>query len=671
LLRKVVECARNGRNELLLETSDFPTSEPVARSLPRAFSIGASIVARSMAALREGDFRILLQSSLIWSGAAYFTRFCSADPELEWHVRNHLREEEVSDPEAVFAEIVYLPEGRTANVLCRPVLRSCEIEYLGRSGIDVDRRLPVSDLLVTVTEDDHIVLYSRRLGRRVIPRLTIAHDFTIRRLAPVYQFLCHVQYGPRTNVPIFDWGPLEELPFLPRVRAGRVVFSGARWRITAEEVNEVANTDRSQSFFVLQELRHRRNLPRWVLFAQRDASLPVDLDNPLSVDAFVHILKRAGGATLLEMYPGPEELCVTGPEGRFQHELRVPFVTQPSTPDSERRASTERGRQIWVTRNSTVDPKMRTFPPGSEWLYVKLYGGPATLDEILTRELPALLRAAFSGGLISSWFFIRYADPHQHLRIRFHGVANQLIQGLLPLIASSFNPLAAAQRIYKIEFDTYEREIERYGGLEGMLVAEEIFFVDSEAALMILEALRASYDPDTRLRVAITSVDRLLIDCGLSLFDRRAIVQPGRESLQRILRTDVIARRRLRNRFRAERGALEALLSGSSAGSKSIGAAWKAFEFRSVRMAAAIGRLRSLEQTGRLGRGIHELAPSYVHMHVNRIVRSIHSADETILYDFLFRIYCGKLAREGKGGSAIRGIDQSSHTDLSEMDVGS
>jgi hypothetical protein len=34
----------------------------------------------------------------------------------------------------------------------------------------------------------------------------------------------------------------------------------------------------------------------------------------------------ARGATLVERYPGPEELVVQGPEGRFVHQLVVPFV---------------------------------------------------------------------------------------------------------------------------------------------------------------------------------------------------------------------------------------------------------------------------------------------------------------------------------------------------------
>jgi hypothetical protein len=41
------------------------------------------------------------------------------------------------------------------------------------------------------------------------------------------------------------------------------------------------------------------------------------------------VLKRGAQAILTEMYPAPDQLCVSGPEGHFYHELQVPFVRKP------------------------------------------------------------------------------------------------------------------------------------------------------------------------------------------------------------------------------------------------------------------------------------------------------------------------------------------------------
>ena len=78
------------------------------------------------------------------SGARLFGRFCHGDDALRAHVEAHLRAEEALRPEAIFAEVVHLPQGRLGNVLCRPALRAHEIPYLGRSGRRAGRRIPIT-----------------------------------------------------------------------------------------------------------------------------------------------------------------------------------------------------------------------------------------------------------------------------------------------------------------------------------------------------------------------------------------------------------------------------------------------------------------------------------------------------------------------------------------------
>ena len=62
----------------------------------------------------------------------------------------------------------------------------------------------------------------------------------------------------------------------------------------------------------------------------------------------------------------------------------------------------------------------RNFSIGSEWLYYKLYTGHKTADFILTEVIKPLTEEFLEKGLIDKWFFIRYADPKHHIRLRFH-----------------------------------------------------------------------------------------------------------------------------------------------------------------------------------------------------------------------------------------------------------
>ena len=132
---------------------------------------------------------------------------------MRQNVEKHLLAEQSLEPEAVFAEIVHLPAGRTGNVLLRPVLREYEIPYLARSGTSPERQIPVTDLTVTVAEE-RIILRSTRLQREIIPRLTTAHYFAAGGL-DVYRFLCLLQ-EQSTALPLnWNWGALGSAPFLP------------------------------------------------------------------------------------------------------------------------------------------------------------------------------------------------------------------------------------------------------------------------------------------------------------------------------------------------------------------------------------------------------------------------------------------------------------------------
>ncbi len=65
--------------------------------------------------------------------------------------------------------------------------------------------------------------------------------------------------------------------------------------------------------------------------ADGDNELPLDLDNVLCVETFVDRVKARDEATLVEVFPTPDLLVAHGPEGRYAHELVVPFVrTSPA-----------------------------------------------------------------------------------------------------------------------------------------------------------------------------------------------------------------------------------------------------------------------------------------------------------------------------------------------------
>jgi thiopeptide-type bacteriocin biosynthesis protein len=242
------------------------------------------------------------------------------------------------------------------------------------------------------------------------------------------------------------------------------------------------------------------------------------------------------------------------------------------------------------------------------------------------------------------WFFVRYGDPDWHLRLRFHGRPAGLQSEVLPALQGAVRPLLEDGRIWRFQLDTYEREVERYGGAEGIELAERLFHADSEAVLALATLLPEDARGDTRWRLALLGMDRLLTDFGFDLDTRRAVLRQTREALAAEFHVDADFKHQLGARFRAERKSLEALLAPAGGASR-LASGVEVLRRRSEQLRPVLAELKASARAGRLSVPLPQLASSYLHMHANRLLRSSHRAQELVLYDFLSRLYESQAAQ--------------------------
>jgi lantibiotic biosynthesis protein len=639
LLRRVGDVLAAGGGELELTDDDLDElGAGPPPPLPPAFAVMATLIGtpEGVAATRP-DCRVLLRSVAGPSGAALLGRFCHADPHLLEVVRSHLRAEEATDPDAVFAEIVHLPEGRIGNILARPVLREYEIVYLGRSGAPIERQLPLDDLRLSL-EGDRFVLRSARLGRRVVPRLTSAHNYLGRSIA-VYRFLCLLQSDRYAGSVMWSWGPLGALPYLPRVVSGRLVLARARWLVGADEIDTLRAATGAARYDAVQQWRRTRRLPRWIVLADDDNTLVVDLENIVAIDSFVQMLNDRKAATLLEWYPGPDDLCAEGADGRFAHELVIPFTRDGLTASAEAPGDGPQER-------AAVPATTRHALPGSPWIYAQLYSGHAAADRLIAAGLGPIGRALVAKGAADRWFFVRYFEPSPHLRWRLHATSRRAQTAIRQAVEKAAADLHARGLVHRLVFDTYEREIERYGGLDALEQAETLFWIDSEAVVDVLDTLaNASAAGDARWQSALLGVDSLLADLGLEVAARLTVVARAREQWGKRLHVNADVRRDLARKFRSLEGDLAKVIERQFDSHAVLGEIASVFSDRSRRYQPVIAGLMALAEGGRLAVPIETLADSYVHMHLNRVFRAEPNLHEVVIYDFLVQLYTRRLAR--------------------------
>ncbi|MCG8458628.1 MAG: lantibiotic dehydratase, partial [Holophagales bacterium] len=616
--------------------------------LPDAFHVMASVAAASSDALAAGEASILLRHAGGPSGANLLGRFCHGDPELGRQVEAYLRQEELRDPEAIFAEVVHLPQGRTGNVLLRPLLRSHEIPFLGRSGAPRDKQIPITDLEVSV-EGGRVVLRSASLGRRIVPRLTSAHNYTHGAIG-LYRFLGLLQQQGFQGGLSWRWGALDCAPFLPRIRRGRLVLDRARWRVLAPEIRDLTSPESdAERYGAVARWRRERGLPRLVALVDGDNELAVDLDNALSVDTFLAVIRKRNELMLTELFPPPGELCAEGPEGRFTHELVIPYLRRRDEPAAGLSAAEESAMAVSVSVSSP-----RVFPPGSEWLYAKLYTGTATADGVLAGVVAPLVHELQYRGVVDRWFFLRYADPRWHLRLRLHGEPARLAAEALPLLHRAAAPALDDGRIWRLQLDTYERELDRYGHGDGIELSEGLFSADSDAVLAIVGCLEGDAHADSRWLLAARGLDRLASDLGFGPDGKLELLETLQRSYAREHGVGPAIKKQLADRLRRERPRLRAALGRVYDADHPLAEAHRAIDRRSRALAPIAEALRSAEAAGRLGVPLRELALSYLHMFANRLLRAQSRAQEMVLYDFLAQHHRSEVARARAASRARR-----------------
>lgn len=280
----------------------------------------------------------------------------------------------------------------------------------------------------------------------------------------------------------------------------------------------------------------------------------------------------------------------------------------------------------------------RTFIPGSEWLYFKLYTGSKTADELLTQQLLPFITELFSHKRIDSFFFIRYSDPDFHIRVRLH-VPDPLNYSLIfGDFYRLFQPLTESEAVVKVQCDTYVREIERYGA-NTMPLLETLFFIDSTAVLELLADLsKMPADEREKLRWQLAL---LLLDDTLSSFEfapqekSRLTGRMAANFKQEFGFTSHVFTRQLNDKFRKFRKEIELAMETRN----NFTSFEKTLAARRERLSAVARGIGHPERSDKGAVTVDNLLPSIQHMTMNRWFRTRNRLHELVIYDFLSKYY--------------------------------
>ncbi|RZF60232.1 thiopeptide-type bacteriocin biosynthesis protein [Sphingobacterium corticibacterium] len=290
-----------------------------------------------------------------------------------------------------------------------------------------------------------------------------------------------------------------------------------------------------------------------------------------------------------------------------------------------------------------IHPK-RTFIPGDDWVYFKLYTGYKTADIILKKTLPTLMTQLYNQNILQKWFFLRYADPDFHLRIRLLVRDKKEVSSVIHSFNQSLASYVQNDLIWKVQLDTYQREIERYG-IFSIEHAESIFQIDSDAIVHILKILDEQQADGQRWLVALKIVDDMISDFQLDINDKSSFLNALSDDFKKETGFHIKGYKlQLDRKYRTHRRSLEQVMTLAD---PVVLAApvLQILERRSAGISPIAAKLLQMEKDRNLDVPIHQLLRSLIHMTVNRMFRSKQRVYEMVIYDMLSRYYCSLAAR--------------------------
>ncbi|MEV8373299.1 lantibiotic dehydratase [Kribbella sp. NPDC056861] len=444
---------------------------------PNSMDLCAQLFADSPEALDRGDFLLAATSGSLSAGAM-IGRFAGmldlTEPLGELLGRHH-------DPLPV--QLRFQPfEPRFGNVLREPQLVPHTLAVGTFADPDDPKVIDIRDVAVGTT-GERLYLVAPKLGREL--EVLRPNMLNIVTGAPnAARFLAAIGMAGRRFWTPWQWGRLEVLPKLPRVRSGRTILAPALWRTDpALTSTHLTDTDwRDQ----LDRWREQLAVPDVVRVTTFDHHLDLDLRLALHRRLFREQLRKDPNSVVSET---PAQYGAgLGVTAGHANELVIPLIstaTREAVPPNP----------SWRTANA---PRAR-YLPGGEWLSAKVY----LLDDLHDAFLAGPIDRLIERMGAERWYFLRYCDPGAHLRLRFH-------HGDPAILHDWASEAAEAGLIRTVVLDEYEPETVRYGGPEAIAAAEDLFCADSRA---VIEQLKLKL-PQSREALTALNLGDLLSSLG-------------------------------------------------------------------------------------------------------------------------------------------------------------
>jgi len=287
----------------------------------------------------------------------------------------------------------------------------------------------------------------------------------------------------------------------------------------------------------------------------------------------------------------------------------------------------------------------RNFILGDSWIYYKIYTGPKTSDTILTEIVKPITEQLIDNKVIDKWFFIRYADPKHHVRVRFHYTKPEHVGIIINSLHTKFKTFVEQDLIWKIQLDTYQREIERYGS-NTIDLGETLFYYDSKMIVNFIDLIEGDEGEEIRWLFSIRAIDSLLYSFKYNSEEKRDLLIKLSNGFRSEFDTSKHLGKQLNNKYRNEKDKLYEFMTFTAKDNPDYEVLLDLLKAKEDNIKPIVTKILKHKKESTLELELNDLMSSYIHMLMNRIFKSKNRMHEMVCYDFLCRYYKSKIARK-------------------------
>jgi lantibiotic biosynthesis protein len=169
---------------------------------------------------------------------------------------------------------------------------------------------------------------SKRLNKRIIPRLSNAHNY-LYNAQPIYQFLCEMQFEDiigSVGLPLSN--AIDRYGHIPRIEYKNIILHFAEWKIKKKDIENFSKIKNENELLEnVRKWRVKKNIPQFVTLEEGDNALFINFENIFSIEILLSSIK--GNEFIISEFLFDEKnAIVTSEQGCYLNEFIISYFRE-------------------------------------------------------------------------------------------------------------------------------------------------------------------------------------------------------------------------------------------------------------------------------------------------------------------------------------------------------